>query len=150
MIRFVIDNDINTWLELSKEVEPLFGDMAGSADFKNGIVHCISASSALCVENDGREIEGIIAFDKAANEICWLAVRNKARSKGYGRQLLDAALGHLDRSRPVIVQTFAPDVKEGEAARKLYLRFGFVDFKDAGKNPAGVDTVIMVLKAQGQ
>ena len=150
MIRFITDNDINTWLELSKEVEPLFGEMAASEDFKNGITHCISASSALCVENKKCEIEGIVAFDKAANEICWLAVRNRARSKGYGRQLLDAALGHLDRSRPVIVQTFAPNVKEGEAARQLYLRHGFADLKDAGKNPAGVDTVIMVLQAQGQ
>ncbi len=148
MIRFVTDNDINAWLELSKEVEPLFGDMAASEDFKNGIACCISAASALCVENDNRDIEGIIAFDKAANEISWLAVRGKARSKGCGRQLLKAALAHLDGSRPVTVQTFARNVSGGAAARQLYLRFGFVDLKNAGKNPAGVDTVVMVLKAQ--
>jgi hypothetical protein len=34
-------------------------------------------------------------------------------------------------------------VKAGEAARKIYLKFGFRDYKDGGKNPAGIDTVIM-------
>ena len=149
MIRFVTDNDINTWLELSEEVEPLFGEMATSEDFRNGIVHCVANASALCAENDKHQLEGIIAFDKESNEICWLAVRNKGRSKGYGRQLLEAALGYLDRRRPVSVQTFASNVSGGEAARQLYLRHGFVDQQSAGKNPAGVDTVIMVLDPIG-
>ena len=114
-------------------------------DFRNGIVHCIANSSALCAQNDDNETEGIIAFDKSQNEICWLAARKKGRSKGYGQQLLEAALGYLDRRRPVTAQTFAPNVSGGEAARQLYLRLGFVDHQAAGKNPAGVDTVIMVL-----
>jgi hypothetical protein len=34
-------------------------------------------------------------------------------------------------------------VKAEEAARKIYMKFGFKDNKDGGKNPAGIDTVIM-------
>jgi len=32
---------------------------------------------------------------------------------------------------------------DGRAARKLYLDFGFLDYKDGGLNPAGIPTVIM-------
>jgi hypothetical protein len=60
-----------------------------------------------------------------------------------------AALDCLDSTRPVVVQTFAADAAGGEAARKLYMRFGFKDYKSAGANPAGIDTIIMRLEAKG-
>ena len=149
MIRLVTDRDTKAWLELAREVEPLFGGMADNEDFKNEIKRCIRASSALCVVNDDSDIEGIVAFDKARNEICWLAVREKSRSKRYGRELLNAALSCMDGERPVFVQTFAPEVKAGEAARKLYIRFGFKDYREAGENPAGINTIIMKLERRG-
>jgi GNAT superfamily N-acetyltransferase len=149
MIRLVTEKDLNEWLDLAREVEPLFGEMAENEDFKNGIIDCISNSSAFCVVNNNNDIEGIIAINKACNEVSWLAVRERGRGKGYGRQLLEAALGSLDNRKHIIVQTFSPGIKVGEAARRLYMRFGFKDFKDGGKNPAGIDTVIMKLENSG-
>lgn len=146
MIRLVTNQDFNAWLELAKEVEPLFGEMIDNEDFKNGIKSCIYSSSAFCVANTNNDIEGIVAFNRIENEISWLAVREKSRSKGYGNQLLKAALNCLDSKKPIFVQTFSPNVKAGEAARKLYMRFGFKDCKDAGKNPAGINTIIMKLE----
>jgi GNAT superfamily N-acetyltransferase len=118
--------------------------MVGNEDFKNGIRDCIFNSSAFCVLNTDNDIEGIIAINKAENEISWLAVREKSRSKGYGHQLLKAALDCLDSKKPVFVQTFSPNANAGEAARKMYMKFGFRDYKDGGKNPAGIDTIIMI------
>ncbi|MCG8484898.1 MAG: GNAT family N-acetyltransferase [Clostridia bacterium] len=146
MIRLVADGDFKTWLELAKEVEPLFGEMVENEDFKRGIKGCIADSSAFCVENTMKDIEGIVAVNKAENEISWLAVRERSRGKGYGNQLLKAALDHLDQQKPIFVQTFSPAVKAGKAARKMYLQFGFKDYKDGGKNPADIDTVIMKLE----
>lgn len=37
MIRSITDKDINAWLKIAKEVEPLFGQMVGCKDFENGI-----------------------------------------------------------------------------------------------------------------
>jgi hypothetical protein len=37
-------------------------------------------------------------------------------------------------------------VAEGLSARRLYLKNGFVDLNPAGKNPAGIETAIMVRK----
>lgn len=143
MIRLVTNQDLDAWMELAREVEPLFGEMVANEDFISGIKDCISNQSAFCVVNTDNEIEGIIAINKALNEIAWLAVGEKHRGKGYGYQLLEKAIGSLDKSKPIYVQTFSPGVKAGEAARKIYLKFGFKDDKDGGKNPAGIDTVIM-------
>ncbi len=143
MIRLVTNQDLNAWMELAGEVEPLFGEMVGKEDFINGIKDFISSSSAFCVVNTDNEVEGIIAINKALNEIAWLAVGEKCRGKGYGYQLLERAIDSLDNSKPIYVQTFSPGVKVGEAARKIYMKFGFKDDKDGGKNPAGIDTVIM-------
>ena len=146
MIRLVTDKDLNEWLDLAREVEPLFGKMAESEDFKKGIIDCISNSSSFCVVNNNNDLEGIVAINKVCNEVSWLAVRERCRGKGYGYQLVEVALDSLDNSKPIFVQTFSPGVKAGEAARKMYMRFGFKDFKDGGKNPAGIDTIIMKLE----
>ncbi len=145
MLRYVTVEDFDQWLEMAKEVEPLFGDMVGVADFEAGIKACIADSSALCVTQADDDVAGIIAFSKETNEILWLAVKNKYRKKGYGYDLVEAAIQHLDTDKPIYVQTFAAHVDAGLAARKLYLHFGFKDDKDGGKNPAGVDTTIMRL-----
>lgn len=145
MIRFVTNRDIGEWLELAKEAEPLFGKMAGDPEFNKAIEACISDSSAICVTDTDNGVAGIVAVNKENNEIAWLAVKNSCRKKGYGRQLAEAALASLDTHKPIYVQTFAPHVEEGKPARKLYLQFGFKDDKDGGKNPAGIDTVVMRL-----
>lgn len=147
MIRFVTNQDLDAWIELAREVEPLFGEMVANEDFINGIKDCISNQSAFCVVNTDNEVDGIIAISKTLNEIVWLAVREKHRGNGYGYQLLERAINNLDNSKPIYVQTFSPGVKAGEAARKIYLKFGFKDDKDGGKNPAGIDTVIMKLES---
>ncbi|MCG8403011.1 MAG: GNAT family N-acetyltransferase [Firmicutes bacterium] len=144
MIKLVAQQDFNAWLDLAREVEPLFGEMVGSEDFKRGIKEFISNSSAFCAVSTDNDIEGIIAVDKARNEISWLAVKEKSRGKGYGHHLLKAALGCLDNEKPIFVQTFAPNVQAGKAARKLYVQYGFKDYKYGGKNPAGIDTIIMI------
>lgn len=144
-IRLVTNEDLSDWHELAKEVEPLFGKMAHCEEFMQGIKKTISSDSAFCIIHTNNEIGGIVAVDKSKNEIVWLVVKKESRSKGYGRQLLKAAIDSLDDDQPVYVQTFSVAATEGRAARHLYERFGFIDYKEAGKNPAGIDTVIMRL-----
>lgn len=42
LIRLVTYEDLNCWLELAKEVEPLFGKMAECEEFLEGIRETIS------------------------------------------------------------------------------------------------------------
>jgi ribosomal protein S18 acetylase RimI-like enzyme len=145
-------NDFDAWISLSREVEPLFGPMADEIAFQEAIRKAISEHRAFCMRSDqiekGNSLKGGIIVSKESNEIVWLAISRQHRGLGFGRQLLEFAVGNLNPQESIFVQTFDESTPEGKAARKLYLEFGFTDIKDSGLNPAGVPTVIMELTAR--
>jgi len=143
MVRPVKLEDIPAWLEMAREVEPLFGPMADSEDFRTGIRKVILEESAFCCEAGDGTIGGIIAIDRKGNEIAWLPVSSSCRGRGIGRLLLETAVRELDPAAEILVQTFAAGITSGTSARALFTGFGFIDAQAAGKNPAGIDTVIM-------
>ena len=147
MIRLAVLSDVTAWLEIAAEVEKLFGNMVDDENFVKGITKSIDEKSALCAMHTDGSVAGIIALDIPGNEIAWLAVKHSFRGYGYGSALLNAALERLDKTKPIYVQTFSSAYSENCAARKLYTRHGFVDYKESGKNPAGIETVVMMLKA---
>jgi len=143
--------DFDAWILLARQVEPLFGPMADEMDFQNALSEAISLSTAFCIysepNEDSRNVIGGVVISKEKNEIVWLAVSPQYRGKGYGRKLIGYAIKKLNPQENMFVQTFDKSVPEGKSARNLYLDFGFTDIKDGGRNPAGVPTVIMRLKA---
>lgn len=143
MIRLLKQQDYDTWMELAGEVEPLFGPMLNSNEFQDGLKNCIQNNNAFGIESEKGCLAGIIALDRDNNEILWLAVGKKYRGKKYGEKLVKKAISELESNGDIYVQTFSSGVKEGENARIIYERNGFVDYKDAGKNPADIETVIM-------
>jgi ribosomal protein S18 acetylase RimI-like enzyme len=147
MIRLMKESEYDIWIEIAKEVEYLFGPMVKSNDFKKAIKECIKNNNAFCSTNHDYIITGIIALDRVQNEISWLAVKKQFRGNNYGNKLIKKAISELIKNGDIKVQTFSENCNEGKAARKIYLKNGFVDLKEAGGNPAGLDTVIMVKKS---
>ncbi|HOW10601.1 MAG TPA: GNAT family N-acetyltransferase [Bacteroidales bacterium] len=146
MIRLLDLQDYDVWIELAKEVEPLFGPMTDSKEFQNGIKECILNNNAFGYEDEKGNLTGIVALDRANSEIIWLAVAKKHRGKNYGEELVKKAIEELEGNGDIYVQTFSEKVDIGKNARNIYERNGFADLKDAGKNPAGIETVIMIRK----
>ena len=142
-------DDYNAWLLLAKEVEPLFGPMVEDVDFQEALKKVLADKTAFCINSDSdkidKTIKGGIIISKESNEIAWFAVSKIYRGMGYGRALLEFAIDNLNTKEDIFVQTFDKSISEGKAARKLYLDFGFIDYKDGGLNPAGISTVIMKL-----
>ncbi len=103
-------SDYADWLELAKEVEPLFGPMVDDTAFCDGLKQAIREGRAFCAsepDEDGRSMfHGGIVISKDANEILWLAVSGDFRGRGAGAALLSETVGRLDRNRPIIVTTF--------------------------------------------
>lgn len=143
--------DFDAWIALAREVEPLFGPMADEVAFQNALRQAVSEGTAFCIRPGPHEkdtvLKGGVVISKTSNEIAWLAVSQPYRRKGYGRQLIQFAVGKLNPEKSIFVQTFDGAVPEGTSARKLYMDLGFTDFKDGGLNPAGFRTVIMRLAA---
>lgn len=146
IVRPLESGDCEAWLEIAAEVEPLFGPMVDSPEFRQGIQACIDSGEAYGVEHGAREIAGIVAMSRTSNEIVWLAVKKNQRGRGYGALLVEKAVALLEKQGEIHVQTFASDSPEGAGARAIYRRYGFVDHRDGGLNPAGIPTVIMVRK----
>lgn len=154
IVETCLPEDWTAWQALTREVEPLFGAMANLPQFAAAWQNAVAGRQALCVRETphtpGSPLLGGVIFSIEENEIAWLAVSARSRSKGVGASLLTQALQQLDFSHEVCVQTFDNSVPEGQPARRLYQRFGFVDRQPGGDNPAGYPTVIMVRPAQAR
>lgn len=138
--------DIVTWLDLAKEVEPIFGPMIGQDDFHTALKAIISSQHAYCARDESGKPLGIVAVSPVENQILWLAVFAASKRQGIGKKLLDYAMNQLNESAPIRVQTFSDSVPAGASARKLYLAAGFLDNIGGGLNPAGLPTVFMEKK----
>lgn len=146
-VRCALLEDKNDWLYLVKEVEPLFGKMIGVPEFEEEINIAVQKGLVFCAENlSSNRIAGVIVIDKEENSIEWLAVSDHLKRQGIGRILVEYAINELDSKRDMKVQTFSKGVEAGTPARNLYQAFGFEDHKNMGKNPAGIETVLMIKK----
>ena len=104
---------------LASQVEGLFGPMVGVADFETALEDCLKTNRVLgCKEQN--ELCGAAIIDRKGNELCWFVVDSGKRGLGIGGRMLEKVIGELDSAREMTVQTFAPGVPEGEAARRLY------------------------------
>ena len=140
-------DDLEGWLALAREVEPLFGPMVHDPAFREALRQAIANRHAFCIrsgpESPHPSLKGGVIISPDTNEIAWLAVASHERGQGFGWHLLEVAIGQLDPRKSIRVQTFAESVPEGRAARRLYSRLGFVHHQDGGLNPAGVPTAIL-------
>lgn len=146
MLSLLENDNYKDWLELAKEVEPLFGPMVNVKEFHEAISNCIANKNAYYIKTEDGKIAGIIALDRINNEILWLAVAQKYRGNNFGDKLIKKAIEEMEINGDIFVQTFSSSIESGKSARRLYEKNGFIDYKDAGKNPAGLETIIMVRK----
>lgn len=122
---------IPAWIGLAREVEPLFeGSMAEDEGFHEFMKRKIKRAEAFMIR-EGRhsnELMGIMAISHNNNAISWFAVHEKYRGRGIGSRILERALKDLDHTKEISVTTFREDNVEGLPARRIYLKYGFIDF----------------------
>jgi GNAT superfamily N-acetyltransferase len=135
--------DFGPWLELAKEVEPLFGPMARDPIFQRALSRNIARGTAYCIrENDGgmgsRLVAGLLLSPRPPiYRIGWLVVTASERRSGLGRTLLHRALVGIEPPAEILVVTFGPDVPGGESARSFYRKMGFASGEMAEPAPNG-------------
>ena len=135
-VQVATDADIPSWLEIVREVAPLFGPMSMlDVSIRNKIEH----GDALCVRAaQGGVIGGLLLGGTPPDHwIRWLAVRRSARGQGAGAALMTAALDRFAAPCTISLATFGSDNLEGQPARRLYERFGFVAHEMLPLGPEG-------------
>jgi GNAT superfamily N-acetyltransferase len=118
------DRDLPSWLDLVREVEPLFGPMP---DFAVHARRAAGRGSALVVRDRDDTVLGaaLLSHSPADRKIHWLAVRPDARRRGVARVLLASIMARWPPPEDIEVVTFGPDVSYGRPARALYKSAGF-------------------------
>jgi ribosomal protein S18 acetylase RimI-like enzyme len=135
IVREAAREDVASWLEIVREVEPLFGPMP---DFESVLSRNIGRGTALCVaDTSGQVLGGVLLQAPPGTTIRWLAVRASARRRGVGRALVAEALRRCRPPCEVLVDTFGSDNPEGRAARGLYESFGFAPAERLPDGPEG-------------
>jgi GNAT superfamily N-acetyltransferase len=128
--------DIVSWLEIVREVEPLFGPMPlFDVTLKNNVAR----GTALCADDGvGGVVGGLLLGGEAPDHwIRWLAVRRSARGQGIGAALVDEAMARCPAPCAISLATFGVDNAQGMPARALYQRLGFVDGEMLPRGPEG-------------
>ena len=121
--------DIPSWLEIVREVEPLFGPMP---DFEATLLHKIEERAALCVRSDDKDASSpvfggmLLGGTREQGWIRWLAVRSSARRLGIGQCLVEEAIASMRTAKTICLDTFRDENAAGWPARRLYARMGFV------------------------
>jgi hypothetical protein len=68
-IGVVKDSDIDGWLELAREVEPLFRPMAAEASFHEALKAATAEERAFCIRDDRDELCGVVVVSHENNGI---------------------------------------------------------------------------------
>src|SRR6266851_1229552 len=93
--------DVRNWLDLSAEVEFLFGNMLDDQGFYQTLLRNIDRGSAYCVREgggpSGTPLMGGMLFsprrpDRLEYRIGWLTVAERWRRRGIGRLLVEHAV----------------------------------------------------------
>lgn len=116
-------SDIPAWLTLVLSVAAEFPGFQ-LEEYKAALEENIARNSALFAEIDGA-MAGVLLFSSEARELLFLAVLPKYRRFGVASALISRMLLKLPAG-DVSLTTFCEGDKNGEAARVLYQKFGFV------------------------
>ena len=116
-------SDIPAWLTLVLSVAAEFPGFQ-LEKYKAALEENIARNSALFAEIDGA-MAGVLLFSYEDRELLFLAVLPKYRRFGVASALLSEMLLKLPAG-DVTLTTFCEEDKNGEAARALYQKFGFV------------------------
>ncbi len=134
-------SDTKAWLNLARQVEPLFGPMVDRG-FDGAIRDNIGRGSAFCVRNHEcpLTLAGGLLFDyrdAPTYTVTWLAIDERLRKMGLAQQLLRYALQSTVNPCVIEVVTFGPDHPGGPAARRFYESFGFSPGPMRERGPEG-------------
>lgn len=116
-------SDVEPWIELAASLEPLFGPMPNLGD---SISRGIGRGTAWVATQAGTFVGGmLLSRPGRPQRINWLGVRTEHRGHGAGTALVVTALRQWPTGS-IVVTTFAAEEPDGQAARRLYQRHGFV------------------------
>ncbi|HJB63758.1 MAG TPA: GNAT family N-acetyltransferase [Candidatus Microbacterium pullistercoris] len=144
--QFCAPKDIDSWLELARDVRHVFGPMP---DLLAHIQRGISRRTAMVTLRSGSVVGAMLLSGPGKPQtIRWLAVHPNYRGQGVGTALLRSAIRHWPEG-DIAVVTFPANHRGGQAARRLYKRNGFASQGLTDPAPDGSPRELFLLTRAG-
>lgn len=154
LIRWAAEDDLPAWFALASEVSPVFrhpADMGSDPEFTAYASAKVGKYEALtAVDYMSGARMGFIGFSRTHNRVTWFGVFERYRRRGAGERLLATALRHLDKTRPITVETFPDGYAPGIPAKMLYRKHGFVETESDLLGPHGLPVCRMTADLSGE
>ncbi len=126
-IRLAHAQDIDAWMALVEQVRDAFPGLETAeamAEHRATVLHFIQNSSAVCAEEEGRILGGLL-FSKENSMLCFLAVDPACRKQHIAQKLVSFMLTQMQEGKDITVTTYREGDPNGTAARAFYKRMGF-------------------------
>jgi len=114
--------DLEDWMRMVSAIQSDFPGFAYDP-YKNIVRKNIQRGTALCVRLNHR-IVGVMLYSPNSKHLSFVGVDPMYRKQGIASMMMDELLMRLD---DIQVITYRSRDKRGQAARKLYKKYGFVE-----------------------
>jgi len=121
------EENLSSWMSMLEIVKWNFPGLETEEkvnEYKNTVRKNMDRETAICTLF-GNVVVGILLFSTKYNMLCCMAVHPEFRRKHIGSKMIHIMLQKMDKSRPVVVETFRNEDEKGKAPRAFYKNIGF-------------------------
>lgn len=126
-IKYAEEEQISSWMSLVEILRDNFPGLETKQKieaYKETLLKNIERKTAICALF-GNMVVGVLLFSKKHNKICCMGVHPEFRRKKIASLMVKEMFLHMDKKRPIVVETFREEDEKGEAPRAFYKTLGF-------------------------
>lgn len=124
---YATEDNLNSWMSLIQIVKDDFPGLETEEKlnkYRAIVKKNIDRQTAICALF-GNMVVGFILFSTKHNMLCQMAVHPEFRRRHVATRMFELMLEKMDKTRPILVETFREDDKKGVAPRAFYKKMGF-------------------------
>lgn len=126
---YATELDLDSWMEMITLIKDNFPGLETSEQmngYRETVLKNIRRDTALCVKEETKVV-GILIFSYKGSCLSCMAVHPDYRRLGLASSLVEKMLSLFPADQELSVSTFREEDKKGDAPRRLYKKFGFVE-----------------------
>lgn len=126
-ICYASERNLNSWMSLIQIVKDNFPGLETEEKQNNYMATAkknIDRQTAICALF-GNMVVGFILFSTKRNMLCHMAVHPEFRRMHIATRMFELMLEKMDKTHPVVVETFREEDEKGAAPRAFYIKMGF-------------------------
>jgi len=126
---YATELDVDSWMEMITLIKDNFPGLETDNQlngYKETVIKNIRRKTALCVKEDTKVV-AILIFSHKVSCLSCMAVHPEYRRLGLASKLVEEMLSLFPEDQTLTVSTFRADDPKGDAPRKLYEKFGFIE-----------------------